>query len=470
MGVFRKFFYFVLEYLGVIEVTFQIRSSDIIVGVFLNYLFGKRVLNLILGQLVDRNRMEFSIQRFIEKNVNIPVYVANLILPSEMFVNKVISVPISARKKLHNIVISNIESIGIFDISSLSYGYKVVGKYRVKDRVFLKVLISAIRQSFVNEYVNYFKSLGISIREVLSATIGNINVFTDISSVGAVSVIFNKQNEVFLSIISGKNVIKLEVIEVSDKNVLENYIVSFISEFVKERSLFLEKIILFYFDNDFVERIFDKVNIITLSGELLPEYKLLNDNYLYLDVISYSKTNGYKVNVLTKPDYSKVRFDIILFRVSFFLTVFSIIGLFFVLSTRDEVNKYLLVKKGIEERTESISPEIQRYIEVMEIKKKVDYYEKLISSFYKKFGSKSRHFYIMFDVFKSLDSGTWLKEVEFLPKSIKIKGFSSSDTSLYNTVKNLSDSDRFYNVNLTSVYETYLGNDKVFKFEIEIKL
>ncbi len=470
MNPFKKVFYFVLEYLGVIEVIFQVKSSDILVGIFFNYLFGKKTLKLISGQLVDRNRMEFSIQRFIEKNLSIPIYVISLILPSEMFVNKVISVPYSARNKLQNLVISTIESMGIFDISSLSYNYKVVGKYKVKDRVFLKVLISAIRQRFVNDYVSCFKSLGINVKEVLSATIGSINLFTNVSNVGAVSLILNRQDEILLCIISGKNVIKLEVIEARDRNVLENYVVSFISDFVKERSLFLEKILLFYFDNDFVERIFDRVNIITLSGDLLPEYRWLNENYHYFDIISYSKVNSYKVNVLDEKEHFKVIFDMVLFRISFALTFFSVIGLFFVFSTRNEVSKYSLIKKGIEEKVVNLSPEIENYVRVVEVKNKINQYEKKISSFYEKYSSKDKYFHTMFKIFSSIDKYTFLKDVEIFPKSVKIRGFSSSDTSLYNTIKNLSDVGKFYKVNLVSLYETTLGGEKVLKFELEVEL
>ncbi|MGC8870723.1 MAG: hypothetical protein ACP5PT_06510, partial [Brevinematia bacterium] len=126
----KNFLYFILEYLGIIEITFEIKSYSILVGVFLNYVFGKKILKLYSGQLVDKERLEFSIQRFLEKTSYFPIYVANLILPSEMFVSKLITVPKVNKSRLKNMVISNIESMGVFDISSLVYSYEVVGEYK----------------------------------------------------------------------------------------------------------------------------------------------------------------------------------------------------------------------------------------------------------------------------------------------------------------------------------------------------
>lgn len=463
-------FWFVLEYLGIVEVVFQIKSSNILVGVFLNYLFGTKVLRLISGQLVDRNRMEFSIQRFIEKNVDIPVYIAKLILPSEFFVNRVITVPVTAKNKLENIVIASIESMGVFDVSSISYSYRVVGRYRVKDRLFLKVLVSAIKLSLLLEYVGYFRNLGIILRDVVSATVGNVSLFVGSSSVGAVAVILNKQDEIFATIVSGKEILKLDVIEISDKSVLENYIVSFISEFVKERSLFLEKILMFYFDPSFVERIFDRVNIMTISGEILPEYGWLSENFLYIDVISCIRGERYSINVLVGKDRTNVILDTVLFRLSSILTVLTVIGLVFVLFTRGEVERYSVIKRSVETGEVTVSPEVERYVKVIEVKKKMEEYENLISSFYSKFAGKERYFYVLYDIFKSLDRGVWLRDVEVLPKGLKVKGFAESDTSFYNTLKNMSKVERFSNVRVNSVYETSFGDGKVYGFEVEIGL
>lgn len=470
MKAFLKFFYFFLQYIGVIEVVFQIKSSTIIVGIYVNYLFGKKELQLISGQLIDRNRMEFSIQRFIEKNVNIPICLAKLILPSELFVNKVLTIPASAKSKIQNVVVSSIESMGIFDISSLSYNYKIVGEYQVKDRKYLKVLVSAIKINLVSEYITYFRNLGISLKEIVSATVGNVGIFSESSQIGAVAVVVNKQEEILVSIVSRNQVIKLEIIEISDRNVLENYIVSFISDFVKERSLFLEKILLFYFDMDTIERIFDRINIITISGELLPEYSWINEKFMFIDIVSYAKQNRFYINVLPKSDRSKVNFDVMFVRLSFVLTLLTIVGIIFIILTSGEVQRYWMIKKGIEENVSSTSPEIERYVKVIDVKNKMNEYEKYISSFYDKFSNKDKYSVLLYEVFRSLDKKTWLREIEVFPKAMKIKGFSENDTSFYSTIKNLSESSKFKSVKVDSITETSLEGSKVFKFEIEVQI
>lgn len=468
--MFRRFFYFILEYLGIIEVIFHIKSSEVIVGIFLNYLFGKKQLKLVLGHLVDKVRMEFSIQRFIEKNLDIPVFVIKLVLPSEFFVNKVINVPVSAKSKIDNIVVSTIEGMGIFDIASLSYNYKIVGRYRVKDREYIKVLISAIRNSLLFEYLGYFRNLGIGVKGVFSSTICNINLFSEVSKgVGATAIIINKQTEVLSSIVSGKNIIKLEIIETTDKSVLENYIVSFLSEFIKERSMFLEKILLFYFDQDVVERVFDRVNVVTISGEFLPEYSFINQNFGYIDVISCA--NGmYIVDVLPKKEVKNLVVEMLLVRLSFVFTILSLIGGIFIFLTRDDVAKYSIIKRSIDMDIRSATPEVERYLKVIEVKRKVDEYEKYISSFYSKFSGKERYFVILYDVFRSIDKDTWLREVEVLPKVIKVKGFSATDSSFYITLKNLSEVNRFSKIRVISVGETALEGSKILKFELEVSL
>ncbi|MEN2998564.1 MAG: hypothetical protein ABDH28_05970 [Brevinematia bacterium] len=465
-----KILYFTLEYLGIIEVIFQIKSSNILVGIFLNYLFGKKPLKLVSGQLVDRNRMEFSIQRFIEKNVDIPIYVANLILPSEMFVNKVITIPAVARNKIESVVVSTIESIGIFDISSLRYSYKIVGHYRVKDRAFFKVLISAIKVSLLSEYVGYFRNLGISLVRITSATVSNVNIFLGISSVGAIAIAVNKQDEILISILSGNNILKFEITEISDRNVLENYIVSFISDFVKERSMFLEKVLLFYFEPDFVERVFDRVNIITISGEMLPEFSWLNENFFYLDIISSSRGWHFIINILPKKDFLTTVSEMVLFRTSFILTLLVILGVVFVASTRNEVERYNTIKKGIEEKITVASPEVERYIRVIEIKRKMEEYEKSISSFYNKFANKQRYFYTLYEIFTALDENTWLKSVEVLPKVIKVKGFSENSESFHNTIKKISKVQRISNIEILSLHEISYEGKKVLRFELGIGL
>lgn len=466
----KRFFYFLLEYLGVIEIIFHVKSSEVVVGIFLNYVFGKKELKLISGHLVDRSRMEFSIQRFIEKNLDIPIFIIKLVLPSEFFVNKVINVPISARSKIENIVISTIEGMGIFDIGSLSYSYKIVGKHRVRDREYIKVLVSAIRSSLLVEYLGYFRNLGILVRGVFSATIGNVVLFSDASSgVGATAIVINKQNEIFASIISGKDVIKLEIVEASDKNVLENYIVSFLSEFIKERSMFLEKVILFYFDQDIVERVFDRVNVVTISGEFLPEYSWMNQNFNYIDIFSCAK-GMYVVDVLPNKEVRNLIIDMVLVRFSFIFTILFVVGVIFIFHTRDEVGKYSIIKKGIDMNIRDATPEVERYLKVIEIKRKVEEYEKYISSFYSKFSKKERYFLILYNLFRSLDGDTWLREVEVLPKSIRVKGFSATDISFYNTLKNLSEIGDFSKVGVISINDTVFEGMKVLKFEIEVEL
>lgn len=468
--MFKKFFYFLLEYLGVVEIIFHIRSSEIIVGIFLNYLFGKKELRLVLGHLVDRSRMEFSIQRFIEKNIDIPIFVIKLVLPSEFFVNKVINVPVSARSKIGNIVISAIEGMGIFDIGSLSYGYRIVGRYRVKDREYIKVLISAIRSSILYEYLGYFRNLGISVRSVFSATIGNVELFSKFSvGVGATAIIVNKQNEILASIIAGKDIIKLEIVEATDKNVVENYIVSFLSEFIRERSMFLEKVILFYFDQEVVEKVFDRVNIATISGEILPESSWINQNFSYIDVISCAK-GAYVVEVLPKREIRSLIVDMILVRLSFVFSILFLVGIVFILFTRGDIEKYSMIKRGIEMNVREVSPEVERYLKVVEVKRKVEEYERYISSFYSRFSKKERYFVILYDIFRALDKDTWLREVEVLPKVIKVVGFSSTDLSFYNTLKNLSEVSRFSKVSVTSVSDAVLEGGRVLRFEVEVEL
>lgn len=465
MNIFRKFIYFMLEYLGIIEVVFQIKSNNILVGVFINYVVGKHPIKLVSGQLVDRARMEFSIQRFIEKNIDIPIYLAKLILPSELFVNKVITVPKSAKSSIKNIIASSIEGMGMFDITSLSYSYRVVGSYKLRDKAYLKVLVSAIRLNVLSEYINYFKNLGISIISVVSATVNNIEIFHSEPSVGAVAVIINKQDEILMGIVSKNGILKLEVIEMVDRNIVENYVVSFISDFVKERSVFLEKILMFYFDNDFVEHIFDRVNILCVMGELLPKYTWMNENFSFLDILSYESFSQSSVELSISKEHRAVITDIIILRAIVLFTVLTLAGLIFIISTRSETERYLLIKRGIEGNEDSMIPEVKRYTEIIEMKRKIDEYESFISSFYSRFAKKQKYFYVLYDVFSSLDRDTWLKDVEVFQKTLRIRGFSINDTSFYKTISNLSKINR--EVKVISIRET---KDNLLRFELEVSI
>lgn len=467
MNIFRKFIYFTLEYLGIIEVVFQIKSNNILVGVFINYVVGKHPIKLVSGQLVDRARMEFSIQRFIEKNIDIPIYLAKLILPSELFVNKVITVPKSAKSSIKNIIASSIEGMGMFDMTSLSYSYRVVGSYKLRDKAYLKVLVSAIRLNVLSEYINYFKNLGISIISVVSATVNNIEIFHSEPSVGAVAVIINKQDEILMGIVSKNGILKLEVIEMVDRNIVENYVVSFISDFVKERSVFLEKILMFYFDNDFVEHIFDRVNILCVMGELLPKYTWMNENFSFLDILSYESFSQSSVELSIPKEHRAVITDIIILRAIVLFTVLTLAGLIFIISTRSETERYLLIKRGIEGNEDSMIPEVKRYTEIIEMKRKIDEYESFISSFYSRFAKKQKYFYVLYDVFSSLDRDTWLKDVEVFQKTLRIRGFSINDTSFYRTISNLSKINRFLEVKVISIRET---KDNLLRFELEVSI
>ncbi|MCX8028461.1 MAG: hypothetical protein N2712_00500 [Brevinematales bacterium] len=460
-----KFIYFVLEYLGVIEIIFQIKSSTILAGIFLNYIFGKKEILLTSGQLVDKNRMEFSIQRFIEKNLNIPVYLAKLILPSEFFVNKVITVPKSAISKIKNIVQSSVESMGIFDLSSLNYNYKIIGLHKQKDKTLLKILISAIKINIISEYVGYFKNLGINLTNIFSATVNNANIFTGKQSTGAHAIVLNKQDEILLAILSKNNILKLEIVEMLDRNIVENYIISFISDFIKERTLFLEKILFFYFEDEFIERIFDRVNILCVSGEILPENKWINDKFLYLDIICSARFPNNNINLLSLKDSNAIKFDVLLLRASIVLTLLSLIGMISIVITNTEVQRYKLIRMGIENGQRETLPEVERYIKVIEIKRKISEYETYISSFYSKFAKKEKYFSILYEVFRSIDTNSWLKDVEVFPKGIKVRGFSMDETSFFKTISNLSKTQRFSNIKILSI-----SKDKNLRFEIEIEI
>lgn len=467
MSFFRKFIYFTLEYLGVIEVVFQIKSNNILVGVFFNYVIGRRPIKLVSGQLVDRTRIEFSIQRFIEKNLDIPIYLAKLILPSEFFVNKVITVPKSAKSRIKNVIISSIEGMGMFDVTSLIYNYRIIGSYKLKEKAYLKVLVSAIRLNVLSEYINLFKNLGISIVGVVSATINNIEAFYGESSVGAVAVIINKQDEILMGIVSKNSILKLEVIEMVDRNIVENYIVSFVSDFIKERSVFLEKIMMFYFDNDFIEHIFDKVNILCISGELLPKYSWMNENFSFLDILSYKSSSRSSVELSVSKERRSIIADIVILRAIVSFTVLIIVGMIFLIFTRSETERYLLIKRGIEEKESSMIPEVERYTRIIEMKRKIDEYESFISSFYSRFARKQKNFYILYDVFSSLDKDTWLRDVEVFQRTLKIRGFSANDDSFYKTISNLSKIDRFSRVKVISIRET---QDNLLRFEVEVSI
>ncbi|MCX8096472.1 MAG: hypothetical protein N3D81_03135 [Spirochaetes bacterium] len=467
MNIFRKFIYFTLEYLGIIEIVFQIKSNNILVGVFINYIVGRHPIRLVSGQLVDRTRMEFSIQRFIEKNIDIPIYLAKLILPSQFFVNKVITVPKSAKSRIKNIITSSVEGMGMFDITSLSYNHKVIGSYKLRDKTYLKVLVSAIRLNILSEYMNYFKNIGISIIGVAPATINNIEMFHNEPSVGAVAVVINKQDEILMGIVSKNGILKLEVIEMVDRNVIENYIVSFVSDFIKERSVFLEKILMFYFDNDFVEHIFDRINILCVLGELLPKYGWMNENFSFLDILSYKSFPQSSVELSVPKEHRSVITDIIILRAIVLFTVLTLAGLIFIISTRSETERYLLIKRGIEGNEDSMIPEVKRYTEIIEMKRKINEYESFISSFYSRFAQKQKYFYVLYDVFSSLDRDTWLKDVEVFQKTLRIRGFSINDTSFYITISNLSKISRFSKVKVISVRET---QDNLLRFEVEISI
>lgn len=468
MKFLSDFIYFLLEYMGIIEVIFEVKSSNILVGVFLNYLFGKRILRLYSGQLLDKERLEFSIQRFLEKTSKFPIYTATLILPSEMFVNKLISIPKVSKSKLKNIVVSNIESMGIFDISSLVYSYDVVGEYRTKGRTFIKVLVSAIKLNLLSKYIDSFKSSGIFIKNVYPATIFSIAIFKQELSENAVGIVVNKQNEVLVSIMQGENIIRLEILEAVERSVIENYIVSIISDFVKERMFFLEKIIFFGFEYDFVEKIFDRVNIICISLDFDEKYSYVLENYEYVDIISiYYKKPG--INLLPESYKKSIVTDLTVFNVSCFLTLLTVIGIFILIATQSETSKYLIFKKGIEGE-ENVPEEVKRYIQVIELKNKVEKYERFISLFYERFKNSDRIFSMLYLVFSKIDEKTYLLRVEVFPKNIKLKGYSRDNDSLYKTIKGISTIDRVKNVKLISVGEQVKDGRKLIYFQLEVEL
>ncbi|MGC8766774.1 MAG: PilN domain-containing protein [Brevinematia bacterium] len=465
----KNFLYFILEYLGIIEITFEIKSYSILVGVFLNYVFGKKILKLYSGQLVDKERLEFSIQRFLEKTSYFPIYVANLILPSEMFVSKLITVPKVNKSRLKNMVISNIESMGVFDISSLVYSYEVVGEYKSNDKTFIKVLISAIKSNLVSEYFDSFRSSGIYLKGVYPATIFNLDIFKeDLSSDNAVGIVVNKQSEVLVSIVKGDNIIRLEILEAVDRLIIESYIVNIISDFVKERVFFLEKILFLGFDYEFIEKIFDKVNIICISLDVDKKYRYLLENYEFIDIIGLCYTTP-RIKLLPENAKKLILTDLVIFNVSFFLTIVNVVGFLIILLTQAETSNYLLFKRGIE-GTGEVPDEVRKYTQVIELKNSVQKYEKFINSFYERFSNLNKVFPTLYMIFYQIDKMTFLTKVEVFPKSIIIKGYSRSNNSLYNTIKNLSTIDKLKNVKLVSVSEQSKDGRKLINFQLEVEL
>jgi Tfp pilus assembly protein PilN len=467
----KKAIYFLLEYLGIIEIVFYIKSPQIITVIFLNYLFGKKVIQISEGQIIDPLRLEFSLERFIEKHSKIPILIANLILPQETIVNKVITVPEIDKRKLKNVIISYLEGIGIFDINSLSFNYQVVGKIKQKGRNMLKIFISATKQNVINDYISVFKATGMALKKVVSSTIPLINLFRTIESPNATLFVFGKEEEIFIVALQGKDILRLEVIENIDKAVIQRYVIGVVTDIVKERTVFLEKILFFNIDYEIIENVFEATNIICLPGEQFLKKELFKHPLNVTEILGFIENTKFPLNLLPQGYTNSINFDITAVRVSFCLLTLALIGGIFMLTSIGDIEKQKRMNEFLSSPTEENVPEeIKRYITVIETKKQIEFYTKEIENFYSKFKNMRKTSEILYDIFSSIDTKTWLKEVKLFPEAINITGYSLTTESFNNTIKNISSISYIKKVIINSMDDQKTSGKELIKFDLEIEL
>jgi len=464
-----RIIYLLLEYLDIIEIVFYIKHPQIKMVIFLNYLFGKKIIQVSEGQIIDPLRMEFSLERFVEKNEKIPILISSLILPQENIVNKVITVPDIDKRKLRNIVVSYLEGMGIFDINSLSFNYKIVGRVQQKGKTMLKIFISAIKQSLITDYISIFKSAGITLKSVTSSTISLVSLFKDIESSNAVVTVFSKGEEIFIAVIQGKNIIRLEVVENIDKSVIQRYVIGVVTEIVKERTIFLEKVIFFNVDHEIIENVFESTNIICLSGEPFFKYDLSKYSNI-IDILGFIENPKFPLNLLPTKYTNSINLDIFLVKASLCLITLSIFGGIFMLLSHSDIEKQRIINENLSFPSENAPEEIKRYITVMDTKKQIDFYSEEITKFYDKFKDVKKSSSVLYDIFSSIDNKTWLKEVKFFPESVNIKGYSLNSESLNTTMKNISSIENVKKVIVNSLTDYKINGKDVIKFDLEIEL
>ncbi len=470
LGWLTKAVYFLLEYLGIIEIVFYIKSPQITMVILLNYLFGRKVLQISEGQIIDPLRLEFSLERFIEKHGKIPILIASLILPQETIVNKVITVPKIDKKKLKNVIISYLEGMGIFDINSLSFKYQVVGEIQQKGRKMLKVFISAIKQNVINEYISVFKAAGIALKKVVSSTIPLINLFRKVKSPNATLFVLGKEEEIFIVALQGKDILRLEVIENIDKAVIQRYVIGVVTEIVKERTVFLEKVLFFNIDYEIIENVFEATNIICLPGEQFLKEELTQTPLSVTEILSFAENTKFPLNLLPKNYSNSINFDIMAVRASFCLLTLALIGSIFVFISMSDIEKQKRMNEFLSSPTENAPEEIKRYITVIETKSQIEFYTKEIENFYSKFKNVRKTSEILYDIFSSIDTKTWLKEVKLFPEAVSITGYSLDSESLNNTIKNISSINYTKKVIINSMSDKKIRGKELIKFDLEIEL
>ncbi len=462
------YLFYILQASGIIETTFEIKSSQILMITQLNYILGRKILFLKEGEIIDKNRLEFSIQRFIEKNVNFRIYYINFIFSEETNILKMITIPEIPSQKIHNAVVMHIENMGIFDINSINFGYKVTGKIKERGKTYLKVLISIAKANIVKEYTTIFSNLGIKIKSLIPSGLPTLGILEELKTHNALGLVITKENNLLVAIIQNSSIVQLEMFESTQEELVIRYLINTFSEFIKNKNVFLEKIFFIHTKYEIIENVFETINIICLAGEDLIKKNISNlITSGNMDILGYFSNPKLSMKIKLEKEIIEPMVDKLLsIGVISSLLLLLIMTIIFLLNLNDMKYREFSLER-VSTKSEFMDF-YQKYKEIIEVKNTIKQYKQYIESF--KRTEKRKHEKIIFDISSRLDPRTWLESLEIYPKNILINGYSLDSKSFLQTVEKLSEITYINNISIISNRSQNIKNRQVIKFTLEMEV
>jgi hypothetical protein len=486
-----EYFLRVLEYLGILRIIIDIGNGEIRLMEVIRLPFYLKTMNLQREKIDEKDRLEFFVQRFLEKRATHFVKRIHLTLSGSSVIPIFLNIPGIPRDKITSVVSWEIEKHLPVKLDEAYYSYESFSRVDSKGMVNWNIMAISTKKEELNKYLDCFQKLGILTGSISYLPVHLLGILKPDGSHNGKGIIIILPNSIFLyGMIDNKifsfarydgNYAKINQITI--KNIINYFSEMVQSDFIKRENIILEKILVLSSDKEqaepLTEAITDAINIVTLPADWSYYKEVFHNefyNFVDYDLVSFV----YSQFMLPKIGFSINRFahikDTLLRAVTSLLVTLDVLTLLFLPVELVSLSEYSMIKQArwstpVDQVTNPKVREMANEIKQIDMIK--DYKErqmKMLGKIHdaKSFGLETSNIKLVLqDISRYIPDDVWLNNLTITGRNGEMLGGSLTSDGLDHFTAQLSTNSSFIkDVALKKAEMVQVNNKNIVQFTI----
>jgi len=260
----RKGIGFFLNLFGLLQAGIKIGEDRILYYEVWQLFSCFRIRCFIEERDFDIRNLEFALSRLFQKKGGSLPYSVSTTLESKGVIAKIITIPRVPREKIATSILWENRKYLSLKPDAVIVDYQIIGSSELDGRPHWTVLFVVAKRVEVEAVLEIFSRFGIQVKAVRYLPLSFVNSYRKNTMDTSIAYVAFVDKKVCISILEKNKLLLTNTSFLKGRKALNNHVLEVLKKFIEERVSFLERVIVSGGDEELLEEIMDRLNIMAM--------------------------------------------------------------------------------------------------------------------------------------------------------------------------------------------------------------